>query len=504
MKAWLLLVLTVASGPASVRVTSLPNARYTTADPTKDRVGSTEDGPTDDAQIAIIDGPDWNETQHTTEHPRSKRRDPAMAYYERLMDHCGVDNEADFTPPLTGDEAARRKRYALVGSKWKRTDLTFRIVNRPRYISEKELRRVILRSLKLWTDVTPLTFREVVNGDADIMFEFHRGDHNDGHPFDGLGGIFAHAFFPENGDVHYDADEPWTTDSRYTSSKKDLFLITAHEIGHSLGLGHSQLFGALMRRSYQDIAQNGDLYRLPSDDEMGALAVYGDCPKISWWSNHVVGTKMDIGRYDRYFKRPYTICKNEYDAIMLGIDRFTYAFRKSFFWRITDVGIQGRPRKINRRWKDLGPGKVDAAATSRSTHRTYFFKGDKIFRFYQTRLDPGFPISAATAGMPKSPDAALVRDIDYRVYVLKGSRVYAFDELTKKAVPGYPRPIYTVWPGIPKRIDAAFQWLNGRTYFLKRDLYWKFDEGTKMQEKCNPRAVSHSWLSCSADRVIGD
>ncbi|CAH1258197.1 Hypp1972 [Branchiostoma lanceolatum] len=47
MKVWLLVVLTVASVPDSVRVTSLPNARYTTTNPGRDRIGSEEDEPTD-------------------------------------------------------------------------------------------------------------------------------------------------------------------------------------------------------------------------------------------------------------------------------------------------------------------------------------------------------------------------------------------------------------------------------------------------------------------------
>lgn len=67
-----------------------------------------------------------------------------------------------------------------------------------------------------------------------------------------------------------------------------LFLVAAHEFGHSLGLGHSQDLGALMypMYNYRDV----DSFVLPADDVKGIQSLYGkssfqNTPKQSSWDN---------------------------------------------------------------------------------------------------------------------------------------------------------------------------------------------------------------------------
>ena len=55
-----------------------------------------------------------------------------------------------------------------------------------------------------------MTFNEVSSGEPDIEIKFAYGDHGDGNSFDGAGNTLAHAFYPENGDTHFDEAEEWT------------------------------------------------------------------------------------------------------------------------------------------------------------------------------------------------------------------------------------------------------------------------------------------------------
>ncbi|GLJ50442.1 hypothetical protein SUGI_1074820 [Cryptomeria japonica] len=175
----------------------------------------------------------------------------------------------------------------LQNTKWKvipgkriwhsKRSLTYAISNMVEsdIISRNDIRSSIASAFSSWASVITLTFEEIDNFKAaDIKIEFFSGEHGDGSPFDGKMGILSHAFAPEDGRFHLDSDEIWTVNIGRTDDECaiDLETVALHEIGHLIGLDHSNVTGSVMFPSIEARSVNREL---KPDDIEGARYLYG-------------------------------------------------------------------------------------------------------------------------------------------------------------------------------------------------------------------------------------
>ncbi|XP_054271257.1 collagenase 3-like [Macrosteles quadrilineatus] len=163
--------------------------------------------------------------------------------------------------------------FTLFGTRWSKKQLKYKITKYPSNFSREKTDSAIRRAFDVWSSVTPLTFVKKNSGPVHIEIRFERGHHNEiCKPFDGPSHVLAHAYQPSSnpigGDAHFDDTENWTLDS---SKGKDLFLVAAHELGHSLGLRHSKKKRALMYPTYHGF---GSHFELHPDDIKGIQTLY--------------------------------------------------------------------------------------------------------------------------------------------------------------------------------------------------------------------------------------
>ena len=93
--------------------------------------------------------------------------------------------------------------------------------------------------------------------------------------------VLAHAYYPgttasgwgsnHGGDVHFDNGNLWSDGGG--AGTIDFFTVALHELGHSLGLGHSTVSGSVMEAVYTGVRRV-----LTADDIAGIQAIYSVVP----------------------------------------------------------------------------------------------------------------------------------------------------------------------------------------------------------------------------------
>ncbi|XP_006019004.1 stromelysin-1-like [Alligator sinensis] len=389
--------------------------------------------------------------------------------------------------PRCGIPDVRQYSTFPMSPKWKTQNLKYRIENYTPDLAPVDIEAAIEKAFKVWSNVTPLTFTRVNGTDADIRISFASGYHGDFYSFDGPGGTLAHAYPPGygiGGDAHFDEDETWTKDS----SSYNLFLVAAHEFGHSLGLDHSKIPGSLMYPVY--VYRDPRDYRLSQDDISGIQNLYGPPthsstePSVSTNPREQTTETSTTGICDPHLT---------FDAVTT-LRGETLFFKDSYVWR-KSPHFPGIERDlVSSLWPTL-PSGFDAAYEIDKKDRVFLFKGNQYWAIRGYDIQPGFPKNIHTLGFSKHVkkiDAAVYDHNTKRTYFFVDYQYWSYNEITQSMEKGYPRKISVDFRRVGHKVDAAFQ-ENGYFYFFHGSNQYEID--TKTRKVIRIMKIN-AWFNC--------
>jgi len=323
-------------------------------------------------------------------------------------DRCGNPDVYCDTPECQAEIAAaeegtvlsRKKRYIVKDKKWQTPASDGGIILKYYFenmynpaaegktghdqMDEATVREQVENGLKTWTTQAKIHFVETdQEADADVKIRFGSGQHGESketRSFDGQYGVLAHMYYPRSGKMHFDEAENFT--ASHVGPGINLFFVSAHEMGHGLGIEHSDVRGSLMYAFYSgykdDMLEQDDINAVTELYEagVGSLTKLGEDGTIEEdTSNQVCIQKFTAGLSHPIEDLTYLFTGDKYIRLE-PIDTTpneAYPKGRNYFPKVSE----GYPFIIADKWPGL-TGPFDAAVTDNDNMISYFFHDGKV------------------------------------------------------------------------------------------------------------------------------
>ncbi len=136
-----------------------------------------------------------------------------------------------------------------------RASVTYSFGNISNRVAADQFKTEVRRAMDEWARVVAVSFAETATRTAtkNLDIQFATGDHGDPYAFTSGTTVLAHSFYPappnpepQAGDIHINDAWSWSVGGQW-----DLYSVVLHELGHSLGIGHTDDARSVMYPYYQ-------------------------------------------------------------------------------------------------------------------------------------------------------------------------------------------------------------------------------------------------------------
>ncbi|NXW43406.1 MMP9 protein, partial [Nyctiprogne leucopyga] len=281
---------------------------------------------------------------------------------------------------------------------------------------------------------------------------------------------------------NYDTDKKWgfCPDRGYS-----IFLVAAHEFGHSLGLDHSSVREALMYPMYSYVQD----FQLHPDDVQGIQYLYGRGSGPAPTAPAPVPTEepQPVPTED-----PQPVPTEDPQPLPTEAGSTSTTEEEEETPEPTATPIPVDPSRDACEEKNFD-------AITEINGELHFFKDGKYWThssFWKSGIQGAFSVADTWPGLPAAIDAAFQDVLTKRVFFFAGRQFWVF---SGKSVLG-PRGIEKL--GIGKeasRISGALQRGRGKVLLFSGENYWRLDVKVQRVDKGYPRATDDVFTGVPLD-----
>lgn len=405
----------------------------------------------------------------------------------------------------------------FVHRKWNKTEITWHF-----FVGNNTHVSLAAKAFQLWEDATGLKFVNLKNRNADIIISLQTKSHSYAYggsacgagAFDGPGIVLAHAFFPyynRKTEIHLDSDENWSLKmpgEENDPSKYSMYQILVHEIGHALGLEHTNSKSSVMFPYYLSDWN----HMLGEIDKNNVESLYAIKKSVL---NTPITTIIEptTPRPIRTYAHPKTkkimypdLCLTK-NITFLVADRKMYVFNKEWIWSLELKNPQLTAPLKMADFVDFLPKDFD--------HITAIYQrpnGDILFIIKNWVYIIKYPTLELLDGYPKRVQDVFTIPQDSKIQAIfntnSGKTILLYNRIFMSEISECDfKPIKHTYfadsfPGVPNQIQHAFRFSNGRLYFFRDDFFYEFDEFRGIVTKSGPVDVSMFGVKCSNFKIF--